>query len=1040
MKTSIGYIKHNHIILAILFLVSAFSNAQLKNDFDPRFNEAVNGDFTIIANNMLSRRPIRPYNGNGNNQNFDLVYVDIDGNTGIGNTTFNSSSANFKNPDTNVDCLNIKEALLYWVASDFEPDTNDPNSENQPDWNYNDIKIMLPSQTTYTDLTADEVIYRGREDNVGGPFDGHFANDPYVCFKDITSLVLDLVDNNVSPFGTYQVANVEAKLGNLIEHGLPVPTGTAGGWQIVFVYESPLLPLKNISIYDGYSHVINNSEFNVTIDGFQTSPTGNINAKVLMGALEGDRRLVQDRFQIQDVNGAFQDLTTAPFGSIRPANNFFNSRITIDNADFTDRNPASTNTLGFDAAIFNLPNPNNSIIQNNQTSATFRMTSFDETYGLYVLGLSIDVFEPSLGPIQVLTDIATTPVAPGSTIGGSFNIENKGNDDAVDVTISSTLPPQLSLVEPIVGLDTSRINYTYDPASGDLVFTVIDGNADAGDPPFDVDFQLEIQDECYFLEENCNLSFGLQFQATYRGVQNPALQTTDSSSGLDDCGVGNNEETIINIIQPVVSWQTPASSLDRTVQCNNVDALNEAQNLVPEANKCDFSPVKTAGTFIPDATCPSAGSYRNTWNFVDACGETINDFIQIITVVNTIPLTIPENGTNTVNCISDATETFTVPSISDACGNTLAPSDAVITETPDPLTCEGTITYTYTFTDCSNNSYEWAYVYTIDIPAFTILNDDGAQTVECISDASETFTLPTVTDACGNTLTPSDAVISETPNPLTCEGTRTYTYTYSDCASNTAEWAYVYTIELTPFELPENEIETVNSLAEAIEPTPPSITDNCENNITPLDPVVSAIPDCQGSIVYTYTYQDCAGNSAEWTYTYTIEIAPFTVPLNEDATVACISEAVVPSPPEVLDANGVAVIPVMTENANPDCEGDKVYTFTYTDCAGNSGVWIYTYTIETTIAPIVPDNAGSTVECIANATQPDVPVVTDACGNDIIPVITENEDPICEGEKIYTFTYTDCADNESVYIYTYTIETTIAPIVPDNDHNCANSS
>ncbi|WP_298500566.1 hypothetical protein, partial [uncultured Algibacter sp.] len=69
-----------------------------------------------------------------------------------------------------------------------------------------------------------------------------------------------------------------------------------------------------------------------------------------------------------------------------------------------------------------------------------------------------------------------------------------------------------------------------------------------------------------------------------------------------------------------------------------------------------------------------------------------------------------------------------------------------------------------------------------------------------------------------------------------------------------------------------------------------------------------------------------------------------------------------------------------------------------------------------------PANVSSTVECIADAVQPTAPVVTDVCGNDITPVITENVDPVCEGDKIYTFTYIDCAGNESVYTYTYTID------------------
>ncbi|PWH81348.1 hypothetical protein DIS18_14880, partial [Algibacter marinivivus] len=199
-----------------------------------------------------------------------------------------------------------------------------------------------------------------------------------------------------------------------------------------------------------------------------------------------------------------------------------------------------------------------------------------------------------------------------------------------------------------------------------------------------------------------------------------------------------------------------------------------------------------------------------------------------------------------------------------------------------------------------------------------------------------------------------------------------------------------YTIDLTPFILPSNGIETIDNLADAVEPTPPTVTDNCGNTLTAPAPTKTDTPDCQGSVVYTFVFTDCAGNTANWTYTYTIELAPFTVPANDGSTVECIADATPPTPPTIVDANGDDVIPVMTENADPACEGDKIYTFTYTDCAGNTGVWVYTYTIDVVTNPVVPTNDGSTVECIADATQPTAPVVTDVCGNAITPVITEN--------------------------------------------------
>ena len=112
----------------------------------------------------------------------------------------------------------------------------------------------------------------------------------------------------------------------------------------------------------------------------------------------------------------------------------------------------------------------------------------------------------------------------------------------------------------------------------------------------------------------------------------------------------------------------------------------------------------------------------------------------------------------------------------------------------------------------------------------------------------------------------------------------------------------------------------------------------------------------------------------------------------------------------------------MTVSADPTCEGNKVYTFTYTDCAGNSAAWTYTYTIDIPAFTISTPNGASTVNCLALAVAPTPPVVNNFCGTPITPVMTASADPTCEGTKVYTFTYTDCAGNSAVWTYTYTID------------------
>ena len=105
---------------------------------------------------------------------------------------------------------------------------------------------------------------------------------------------------------------------------------------------------------------------------------------------------------------------------------------------------------------------------------------------------------------------------------------------------------------------------------------------------------------------------------------------------------------------------------------------------------------------------------------------------------------------------------------------------------------------------------------------------------------------------------------------------------------------------------------------------------------------------CEGDIMYKYAFTDCEGNAHDWTYTYTIEREDFNMPDNQGSTVACIDEAVQPTPPTVTDNCGNTLAPgVAVEGGTYDgCEGTRTFTFTYTDCEGTAHDWTYTYTIE----------------------------------------------------------------------------------------------
>lgn len=612
--------------------------------FIKRFDTIVNGDFTHIANNTVSNSRTRAYNGQQNNDQFsNMTYVDIDGSvtidgvdSGSNDDTFCSSNASFINPFESDECISVIKAYLYWAAADrAKSDTGE--QENITWWNYDDILLKLPN-SDYTKFTADKVIYRGRDK---API---YSNEPFVCIKDITSIVQSLD----SPFGKYQVANVESKIGR-VTHKSPktiggdVLVGASGGWQIVFVYENETSQKRSISLFDGYSQIASftgNTDpvppLDILIDGFETVDNNSpVNANILFAGLEGDRGYNGDQLSIKNTSGNYQALST----NIRNSNNFFSSSITLNNANFTNRQPASTNTLGFDAGLFKLKNPNNSIIGNGQTSVELRLSSKNETFGLYLIGFSVEVFSPNLGPIKTVSDNGNTEVNPNQEITNTIEFKNNGNDDALGAKLTTKIANQVDLVEPITNLPTG-ITYTYDATSRMLTFNVSNTLVEVGDPLVKINYKTKVKDFCFFLTEGCeNLAFNSQVNAEYIGVYNKDKQTTTSSNETSECG-GNNEPNAFKIKLGTPSWTN--ENIDKTVECDDTDALKNAQALKPNvAPKCDnvyFVIEKIAGEFVQtNDDCAAEGYYLNTFKYSDKCGNTLTEFKQKITVVDTTP-------------------------------------------------------------------------------------------------------------------------------------------------------------------------------------------------------------------------------------------------------------------------------------------------------------------------------------------------------------------------------------------------------------------
>jgi len=93
--------------------------------------------------------------------------------------------------------------------------------------------------------------------------------------------------------------------------------------------------------------------------------------------------------------------------------------------------------------------------------------------------------------------------------------------------------------------------------------------------------------------------------------------------------------------------------------------------------------------------------------------------------------------------------------VTDNCGRTLSVSAGV----PSADRHCSDKTWTFTYTDCANQTYTYVVTYTIDPPVVDMPDDPAAVHVACAVNATLP-TPPVVTDNCGRTLSVSAGVPS----------------------------------------------------------------------------------------------------------------------------------------------------------------------------------------------------------------------------------------------------------------------------------------
>jgi uncharacterized repeat protein (TIGR01451 family) len=392
-----------HFLWLLFVITGLFVSAVSGQTIDPfsqRYVFNTNGDIQIIGNTVTACNTAvtdcsNALAGTANltNNNFNAVLIDIDSDS----STFNSSTATLDLPDNTT----VLWAGLYWSART----SAGTGGVNAPDRLVRgNIRFKAPGQASYQTLTASELI--------------DVADTTFRGFVEITSTVASAGE------GVYTAANIQASTGE----------DRYGSWGMVVVYYDPAVPLRNLSVFDGFTVIRSpaNVSDTISLSGFLTPLSGTVKTSMGTIAYEGDRPYTGDAYRLN---------TTSLTDSLGDANNFFNStneRLGIRNSA---KNPDFINSLGTDIDVVDA----SGILGNGATSATIEVTTGGETYYPGTITFVTDV-QPVLDVNKTFVDINGGTLEPGDILEYTLVIDSTGVDTALQTVLRDTLPQYVTYV------------------------------------------------------------------------------------------------------------------------------------------------------------------------------------------------------------------------------------------------------------------------------------------------------------------------------------------------------------------------------------------------------------------------------------------------------------------------------------------------------------------------------------------------------------------------------------------------------------------
>jgi uncharacterized repeat protein (TIGR01451 family) len=423
------------IPLVLLAILLAPATARADRDFAQRFAVSTHGDIVIVGNKLHDcpndagcDAARSTFSTTYFNNDHAMVQLDVDG--GSVASSFNSSRATLDLPAG----AEVRFAGLYWGAT--LGGTNGPTPALDPD-ERDTVRLDAPGGGGYEDVTADTL-----ETTIG---DDQF----YAGFADVTDRVVAAGD------GAYMVANVQSSTGQ----------STMAGWTLVVAYEAPGEALRNLTVFDGFRFMLNNS-FSQQVSGFRTPQSGTVRSRVGAVAYEGEPDTATTAGEGLTVDG------TLIGDALNPTSDFFNGSITRLAQHVTAKDPDHVNQIGsLDADVVAA----DGALGNSATDATVGFSALGDGWLPHVLTFATEVEQPLVELAKTAQDLDGGTAQPGDVIRYTVTARNAGNDDAEVLTVEDAPPAGTTFVPGSIRVAGASITDAADADAGELAAGTVVG-------------------------------------------------------------------------------------------------------------------------------------------------------------------------------------------------------------------------------------------------------------------------------------------------------------------------------------------------------------------------------------------------------------------------------------------------------------------------------------------------------------------------------------------------------------------------------------